>query len=800
MLPTKRYWKMLFLAFSAVALLVAPMLAPVLQAQVASTYLQITTIDAANFPDVAVTLYGQGLEGGLEEAQINLREDNAQREIASDEMVEVGVQIALVVDAYGSIGTARLNQIRDAVNDLANAQRLLEGKDYLTAIAYNVDNNTPEPAVLAPWSTDHQGVLNSILGLQVNPNHRNTPLIQQIFYALEQFDNAEIPANLQRHIVVFSDGVDILSGTEPDDLPRIASQRNVRVHTVRLGGNTAAANNMRRIALLTGGETFTVEGQNLIPTNIWETIQATQRQRVITYRSDNPNPTQLVATARSTTGALLRAEGAFPPIRLLPAQVRILKPGLQTITRSSPRYETPVNQLTPTTLDGQIEISWPDGRNRTITNIEYQIDGKTLEVEVTGIENTADGSQLNVILPIADLDAGSHTLRVRLTDELGLVADSAPVTFNVVVNKPTPTPTPNAAATATVVAATAEAVRAADQATAVAREANIQATADARATQQAEQSAASVAEAQATADARATDQAVEAATSAAIAAATADAKIAEQATAAAIAAATTEARAAAQATTAAQEITVVREESQEQVRTLSYFSMISTALGLAALVFAVIAWRNPRVRKRATEFVSGTIQAVTEPFFGPRGGGPPTNAAKARLVLVSGDPSMSQSLEIYKEVTKIGRDAALVDIVINDRRVSRLHCQIREERGGFRLLDEGSTSGTWVNERQVDMNGVMIRSGDEINFGPIRYRFTVSGDSPPTVTGYGPDMGEKTDPYVPTVGSGGRTTQGAYGPGAGDTHYDNTTRFEIDQGDLDSTRYMSPDENDDRNR
>lgn len=793
MLSNRRFWKKLFLALLGVALLVAPMLAPTLQAQVASTFLQITDIDASAFPDVSVTVYGQGLEGGLADAEILLREDGAPREIGTNEMVDVGVQIALVVDTYAAIGTQRLQQVGEAVGDLTQSGRLLDGKDYLSAIAYDLENSTPEPKVLVPWSIDHQGVINNILGLQPNPAHTKTPLIQQIFFALEQFSDSKIPANLQRHIVVFSDGVDLLSGTAPEDLPRIASSMNVRVHTVWLGtGGTAAANNMRRIALLTGGENFTLNAQDPIPTNVWDTIQATQSQRVITYRSDNPNPQVLTVSANGATGALLNGELRFPAIRILPAKIEVLSPANGTVTRSGPAWDTPVNELMPSTLAGQIEISWPDGRGRGLT-VEYQIDGKILD----GVQVTPDGNRLNLVLPIADLDVGRHTFRVRLTDELGIISDSSPVTLNVVVDKPAPPPTPNVQATATAIAGTAVAIRATDQAAAALREANIQATAEARATEQAAVAATAAAQAQATADTRATTAAV----SAAQAQATADAKIEEQATSAAIAQAEAKATVEAQATASAAEIQVVKQESDEQVRTLSVFSMISTALGLAALVFAVIAWRNPRVRKRATEIVSGTIQAVTEPFFGPRGGGPPSNAAKARLTLVSGDPSMSQSIEIYKEVTKIGRDAALADVVINDRRVSRYHCQIKEERGGFRLLDEGSTSGTWVNDRQVDMSGALLQSGDEINFGPIRYKFVLTGGSnDQTLVGYTGTMGEQTEPYVSTV-RGSQTTQGSMpGGGYGQTDYDNATQIDmsnINPADLDSTSYMTPGEDDD---
>jgi hypothetical protein len=53
------------------------------------------------------------------------------------------------------------------------------------------------------------------------------------------------------------------------------------------------------------------------------------------------------------------------------------------------------------------------------------------------------------------------------------------------------------------------------------------------------------------------------------------------------------------------------------------------------------------------------------------------------------------------KVITIGRDLGN-DIVVNDGKVSRHHLQIiKEDTGIFRIVDVGSTNGTFVNERKV---------------------------------------------------------------------------------------------------
>ena len=91
-------------------------------------------------------------------------------------------------------------------------------------------------------------------------------------------------------------------------------------------------------------------------------------------------------------------------------------------------------------------------------------------------------------------------------------------------------------------------------------------------------------------------------------------------------------------------------------------------------------------------------------------------------------------------------------MVIEDRRVSRLHCRIVEEGGHFKVLDEGGKSGTYINDIDVGMDGQLLKSGDMLGIGPINYRFDADGappkDGPETFTNN--KLYDHTEPYVRT--------------------------------------------------
>lgn len=64
-------------------------------------------------------------------------------------------------------------------------------------------------------------------------------------------------------------------------------------------------------------------------------------------------------------------------------------------------------------------------------------------------------------------------------------------------------------------------------------------------------------------------------------------------------------------------------------------------------------------------------------------------------------------------------------IVVDDVDVSREHAVIERHPRGYRLVDRGSTNGTWVNEKRIDT--VELDDGDELWLGSTVATFRASG-------------------------------------------------------------------------
>lgn len=93
------------------------------------------------------------------------------------------------------------------------------------------------------------------------------------------------------------------------------------------------------------------------------------------------------------------------------------------------------------------------------------------------------------------------------------------------------------------------------------------------------------------------------------------------------------------------------------------------------------------------------------------------SSAAPRLVSIDGKKEYSLS---NLPVT-IGKSKELVDIVLKDNTVSRMHASILNEEGRISIKDIGSANGTYVNSVQVDDMAFPLEDSDEIMFGRARF-------------------------------------------------------------------------------
>jgi pSer/pThr/pTyr-binding forkhead associated (FHA) protein len=95
-------------------------------------------------------------------------------------------------------------------------------------------------------------------------------------------------------------------------------------------------------------------------------------------------------------------------------------------------------------------------------------------------------------------------------------------------------------------------------------------------------------------------------------------------------------------------------------------------------------------------------------------------------LIVTGSTAGHREIPLFEFPTRLGRSPA-ADICVDDRWVSRDHCEIDCENQSLVVRDLGSKHGTYVNGRPVTY--VQLHSGDELSVGLSRFLVELVNDS-----------------------------------------------------------------------
>lgn len=82
-------------------------------------------------------------------------------------------------------------------------------------------------------------------------------------------------------------------------------------------------------------------------------------------------------------------------------------------------------------------------------------------------------------------------------------------------------------------------------------------------------------------------------------------------------------------------------------------------------------------------------------------------------------------IPITTDLVVIGKDPFKATLLLDDPAVENVHARLRREENSFRLSDEGSVAGTWVNYTPVSKEGILLEHGDLIHIGRTGFRFTL---------------------------------------------------------------------------
>ncbi len=87
---------------------------------------------------------------------------------------------------------------------------------------------------------------------------------------------------------------------------------------------------------------------------------------------------------------------------------------------------------------------------------------------------------------------------------------------------------------------------------------------------------------------------------------------------------------------------------------------------------------------------------------------------------------MGRDYRLFEGKNKIGAASDCEITIPNDPSVSSVHSTILFRNGGFKIKDEFSTNGTYVNESDIDDKAAEINDGDAIKVGKTIFKFKIA--------------------------------------------------------------------------
>lgn len=100
--------------------------------------------------------------------------------------------------------------------------------------------------------------------------------------------------------------------------------------------------------------------------------------------------------------------------------------------------------------------------------------------------------------------------------------------------------------------------------------------------------------------------------------------------------------------------------------------------------------------------------------------------AAATLIRLNpdGQAAAVAPIQLLEKEIVFGTDPVQCGQIMDDPSISSVHARLRQtDGGGYLLMDNHSTAGTWVNYEPVLRDGYRLAHGDMVHFGQLTYRF-----------------------------------------------------------------------------
>ncbi|PCI67071.1 MAG: hypothetical protein COB26_10275 [Piscirickettsiaceae bacterium] len=151
-------------------------------------------------------------------------------------------------------------------------------------------------------------------------------------------------------------------------------------------------------------------------------------------------------------------------------------------------------------------------------------------------------------------------------------------------------------------------------------------------------------------------------------------------------------------------------------------TLLWSVVGVIATAFFIVLLLMLNKRK-SSRIAKEALEIATASFGDCRFEGTDSSGAPIAFFVLGNDLMQRENGLI------VGRNPDLSQVVIADDTVSREHARLFIKDNHLNIIDLGSTGGTRVNGQSIGLDGLIIISGDTVEFGEVRCTLSILGVS-----------------------------------------------------------------------
>ncbi|MGA9192616.1 MAG: FHA domain-containing protein [Anaerolineales bacterium] len=396
----------------------------------------VTNVDSSGFPVVSFDLravgLGQKVVSGLNAGDITVYENGQE---ASDVQVtpsEDGPITYIFVIDQGRLANFQSfgeSNIRQAITTLVSGGFFKDGKDTVMVLArQNTDSD--QTVTLLPATQSGSDLTTWAAAFGFDRGSRSTKGLLAVDDAVNQLgDLVEVPGSQTAAILFFTrfieDPSSTVAPTSATNTAAKASDQQASVYVFQTDLSQSRRDALQLLAEGSGGiyTGLTRSGVLSQVSSVYQIIDSQRAFYSVSYRSAIGDVGRREITINTPTRPSEGAVGSYE-VSPTPPSVSITEPTANSTIRREATL--PADSATPVFDTSQkpvtAEISWPDGFPRQITTAQLFVNGN--------LESSADvaAGQSTVtfnwdLSDITDIGINPVSLRVNVTDELGLSAD-----------------------------------------------------------------------------------------------------------------------------------------------------------------------------------------------------------------------------------------------------------------------------------------------------------------------------------------------------------------------------------------